>query len=171
MVTAEIHDAPATLSEYIAKFWEILSLLQKGDAFRLRGDYLPAWTARGYLMELIFGKGYMEVEVDRNATLEQFLLVNPDRHNNLSTLQQYFAKKYGKEAPCTIKEFLRRALGASCAKCNVLTASMWLCLGDDIGFRSTDFESDVGSWQVAAKNYRREHGVMPHAVLVAQSLR
>ena len=33
MVGAKIHDAPETLSDYIANFFKIVSLLEKGDAY------------------------------------------------------------------------------------------------------------------------------------------
>ena len=57
---------------YVGSYDKILSLLKIGDSYRLRGDYLPAWTARGYLLELIFQNGFIEVAVDKDVGLEQF---------------------------------------------------------------------------------------------------
>ena len=74
----------------MASYDKILSLLKIGDSYRLRGDYLPAWTARGYLLELIFQKGFIDVELDKEVSLEQFLVVNPGQHDHLRKLQIYF---------------------------------------------------------------------------------
>ena len=149
----------------------VVRLLQKGASYRLRGEYLSAWTARGFLMELIFGQGHMEVEVDEVATLEQFLRVNPDRHGNLRRLQRYFQEIYGKGTPRTVRDFLDCALGVHAARCNVLICSMWLCFGDDRGLRDRDFLLPAESWRAAAKEHFSVHGVMPHPALLAQSLR
>ena len=100
MVAAENFDAPQTLSMYVASYDKILSLLETGNSFRLRGKYLPAWTARGYLLELIFQKGFMEVEMDKAVSLKEFLRVNPDQHNHLGKLHRYISKT-DKKAPTT----------------------------------------------------------------------
>ena len=152
----------------MASYDKILSLLEIGDPYRLRGDYLPAWTARGYLLELIFQKGLIEVKIDKNVSLEQFLVVNPDQHDHLRKLHRYFS---GMKKPRTVRQFLARALGTAAKKCNVLTCSMWLCFGDDQGFYNKDFENCSDVWRAVALKYMSEHGVMPHPVLVAQSLR
>ena len=149
----------------------VVWLLRKGSSHRLRGGYLSAWTARGYLMELIFGQGRMEVELDEVVTLEQFVRVNPDRHGNVPRLVRYFEYKYGKGTPRTVRDFLQCALGVQAARCNVLTCTMWLCFGDDRGLRDQDFFLPAESWRAAATQHLRVHGVMPHPALVAQSLR
>ena len=170
-VAAEVWDAPATLSDYMRMYERVVGLLEKGDSYRLRGEYLAAWTARGYLMELVYGKGHMEVVVDEVASLDQFLRVNPDRHDNLRRLQSYFERAYGKGSPSTVRQFLECALGTAAERCNVLTCSMWLCFGDDKGFRDTDFGLSAELWRAAAREHLSAHGVMPHPALVAQSLR
>ena len=102
MVVTKVYDAPNTLSTYVASYNNILSLLKSGDSYRLRGDYLPAWTARGYLLELIYRKGFIEVAVDKSVCLEEFLVVNPDQHDHLRKLQRYFMRMFGKRAEnCT----------------------------------------------------------------------
>ena len=100
-VAAGIYDAPKTLSTYVASYDKILSLLKIGDPYRLRGDYLPAWTARGYLLELSFQKGFIEVELDKEEGLEQFLVVNPDQHDHLRKLQRYFSGMTKNADNCT----------------------------------------------------------------------
>ena len=170
MVAAENFDAPQTLSMYVASYDKILSLLQTGNSFRLRGKYLPAWTARGYLLELIFQRGFMEVGIDKAVSLKEFLRVNPDQHNHVGKLHRYFSRM-DKKAPTTVSQFLARALGKAARKCNALTCSMWLCFGDDLGFCEEDFEESSDVWRAAASRYVSEHNVMPHPVVVAQSLR
>ena len=155
---------------YVASYAKILSLLKCGDSYRLRGDYLPAWTARGYLLDLIFQSGFIEVSIDQDVSLEQFLVVNPDQHDHLRRLQNYFAG-VDDNAPQTVSQFLARALGTAAVKCNALTCSMWLCFGDDRGFCDKGFENSSDVWRAAAEKYVREHGIMPHPVIVAQSLR
>ena len=122
------------------------------------------------MLELIFQKGFIEVTIDEAVSLEEFLLVNPDQHDHLRKLQRYFSRMK-KKAPRTVSQFLARALGTSARKCNALTCSMWLCFGDDLGFCNEDFETSSDVWRAAAERYVSEHGVMPHPVLVAQSLR
>ena len=170
MVVAENLQTPRTLSMYVTSYAKILSLLEMGNSYRLRGDYLPAWTARGYLLDLIYQSGFIEVSIDQDVSLEQFLLVNPDQHDHLRRLQKYFAG-VDDNAPQTVSQFLARALGTAAMKCNALTCSMWLCFGDDRGFCDKDFENSSDVWRAAAERYAREHGIMPHPVLVAQSLR
>ena len=170
LVVAEKIQTPRTLSMYVTSYTKILSLLKKGDSYRLRGDYLPAWTARGYLLDLIFQSGFMEVSIDRQVSLEQFLSVNPDQHDHLRKLLYYFARVDDKK-PQTVSQFLARALGTAAMKCNALTCSMWLCFGDDRGFYNKDFNNSSNLWREAAKKYVKEHGMMPHPVIVAHSLR
>ena len=170
-VVKEVRYAPSKLSEYITSYFQILKILSSQDAFRLRGDYVAPWTARGYLLELIFQTGYVEVEIDREATLQQFLLANPDRHRHLQRLHKHFRLKYESRAPKTVKQFLRKALGGAACKCNALTVSMWLCFADDVGFRDADFDLSVRAWTSQAHEYVREFGIHPHPVIVAQRLR
>ena len=80
-------------------------------------------------------------------------------------------QKMNKKAPTTVSQILARALGKAAGKCNALTCSMWLCFGDDLGFRDEDFEEPFDVWRAAARRYVNEHNVMPHPVVVAQSLR
>ena len=112
----------------------------------------------------------MEVEVDKAVSLKEFLRVNPDQHNHLGKLQRYFSKMYQK-APTTVTQCLAKALGKAAGKCNPLTCSMWLCFGDDLGFCDEDFDESYDVWRAAASRYMSEHNVMPHPVVVAQSLR
>ncbi len=170
MVVAENLETPRTLSMYVTSYAKILSLLEMGNSYRLRGDYLPAWTARGYLLDLIYQSGFIEVSIDQDVSLEQFLVVNPDQHDHLRRLQKYFAG-VDDNAPQTVSQFLARALGTAAVKCNALTCSMWLCFGDDRGFCDKDFENSSDVWRAAAEKYVKEHGIMPHPVIVAQSLR
>ena len=100
-VAAEMYDAPKALSTYVASYDKILSLLKIGDSYRLRGEYLPDWTARGYLLELIFQKGFIEVSLDKEVSLEQFLVVNPDQHDHLRKLQRYFSRMTHSAENCT----------------------------------------------------------------------
>ena len=112
----------------------------------------------------------MEVTIDKAVSLEEFLLVNPDQHDHLRRLQNYFAR-VDDNKPQTVSQFLARALGKAAGKCNALTCSMWLCFGDDLGFCDEDFEESSDVWRAAASRYVSEHNVMPHPVVVAQSLR
>ena len=171
LVVGEVREAPETLSQYMHQYERVVRLLAEGDSYRLRGEYLAAWTARGYLQELVYGKGHMEVVVDEGASLERFVRVNPDRHDNLRRMQRYVMKGHGKDSSATVRQFIDRALGGVAQSCNVMSCSMWLCFGDDRGFRERDFAKSVESWRAAAQVFYREHGLMPHPVLVAQSLR
>ena len=81
---------------YVTSYAKILSLLKMGDSYRLRGDYLPAWTARGYLLDLIFQSGFIEVSIDQDVSLEQFLVVSPDQHDHLRKLQRYVMRMFEK---------------------------------------------------------------------------
>ena len=122
------------------------------------------------MLELIFEKGFIEVAIDKCIRLNQFLVANPDQHDHLGKLQRYFARMDSK-TPKTVSQFLDKSLGTAARKCNALTCTMWLCFGDDQGFCKEDFENSPDVWRAAAERYVREHGVMPHPVLVAQSLR
>ena len=112
----------------------------------------------------------MEVGIDKAVSLKEFLRVNPDQRNYLGKLHRYFSRM-DKKAPTTVSQFLARALGKSARKCNALTCSMWLCFGDDLGFCDEDFEESSDVWRAVASRYVSEHNVMPHPVVVAQSLR
>ena len=121
------------------------------------GEYLLPWHVRSWMLALMHKEGIPRLTVDKAATLNAFINMNPDMSGHLTRLRSRLALVLKKES--TVSTFLK-AVG-SCDRPELL--SMWLCFTTAVGMRDSDFEEFASRlWRQRASDFVAQHGLVPH---------